>query len=151
MIRIRQKFNSKICALIITAIMLLSVSVIYLHASAENDSLEMNEKNEFVFLLQSNLINDNLDVAKEYLERIYQIEGDSSFYALSYARIKMMYGNYDEAYLLYKKAEMLDTDNKLSITKEEQDFYTNIRDGNRLTPTKTYEYTVMAEYIEGQD
>ena len=38
MIRIRQKFNSKICALIITAIMLLSVSVIYLHASAENDS-----------------------------------------------------------------------------------------------------------------
>lgn len=79
MIRIRQKFNSKICALIITAIMLLSVSVIYLHASAENDSLEMNEKNEFVFLLQSNLINDNLDVAKEYLERIYQIEGDSSF------------------------------------------------------------------------
>ncbi len=150
MIRIRQKFNSKICALIITAIMLLSVSVIYLHASAENDSLEMNEKNEFVFLLQSNLINDNLDVAKEYLERIYQIEGDSSFYALSYARIKMMYGNYDEAYLLYKKAEMLDTDKKLSITKEEQDFYTNIRDGNRLTPTKTYEYTVMAEYIEGQ-
>lgn len=150
MIWSKPNWNKKITMILIIVFLLLPVSIFCMQVSAKSDTLDMKEKDELIYLMQINLVNDNLDVAMEYLEKIYQREGDSAFHSLFYARIQMMYGNYDEANLLYKKVDMLNTDNKISITQEEQDFYKNIRDGIRLTPTKSYENITMIEYIEEQ-
>ena len=135
----------------VTMIMFLSIfSISWIQVSAEDDNLELKESDELIYLLQVNLASENLDMAKEYLDKIYQEEGDSALTALISARIELMYGNFEEACILYQKAEMLNADNKISISQEEQDFYKGIREGSKLTPTKSNEYKTMISYLQEQ-
>lgn len=136
-------------ALILFALLLFT-NAYGLHTSAESDSLKLEDKEKLVYLMQVSLANEDLDYAQEYLDRIYKIEGDSAFTALTAARIQLLYGNYDEACILYQKVELLNTDRLITITQEEQDFYKNIKEGKKLSPNKAYKHMTMISYLESQ-
>ena len=67
MIWSKPNWNKKITMILIIVFLLLPVSIFCMQVSAKSDTLDMKEKDELIYLMQINLVNDNLEIGRAHV------------------------------------------------------------------------------------